>query len=187
MKNIIRNIPNIIFNCSEVAIIFLFGSLLKLQIETMILIFIVFAMIRCSLGGALHYKDWYRCMIWSALVFLSLFVVAKADFMLCMIMTIFCAVILTKEGNINNLFMWKNKTKYEDVENYIKENATNSKLISFENNLREKDKLSYIIYEYRFIQHKTFKEISELLQMENPRIVEKLDAIVLAIRLFCEI
>jgi hypothetical protein len=74
------------------------------------------------LGGAMHYKDWYRCLIWSTLVFLSLFIVAHAGTILSIIMTIFCAYILTGKGNINDTFLWKGKdTKYEDIVEFIKD------------------------------------------------------------------
>lgn len=200
MKKILRWIPNIIFNCSEIAVIFLLGKLIGLKLDFMLIIFVAFAMIRISLGGAMHYKDWYRCMIWSALVFLSLFVVAKAGFTLSIIMTILCGITLTKRGNlhdnfindnergnISDIFQWKKETKYQDVDNYIKYNSLDNKLITFEKNLKERDNLSYLIYKYRFVDHKTFKEISKILDMDNPRIVEKLDAIVLAIRIYCGI
>lgn len=47
--------------------------------------------------------------------------------------------------------------------------------------------LEYLIYKYRFKDNKTFSEIGELLDLDNPRIVEKLDKIAFAIRLYCGI
>lgn len=188
MKKILLYLPSIIFNVVEVLIIALIGMLLDLPLKEMILIFILFALIRMSLGGAMHYKDWYRCMIWSALVFLSLFVVAKANLIICIIMTAFCAFILTGKGNINDTFMWKGKnTKYTDVEEYIKYHSFDDKLIEFENKIKNQDALDYLVYKYRFKDNLTFEEISNKLDIQTNRITEKLDRIAFALRLYCGI
>lgn len=185
---ILLYLPSIIFNVVEVIVIALIGMLLNLRIELMIIILVLFAIIRMSLGGAMHYKDWYKCMVWSALVFLSLFVVAKANILICILMTIFCACVLTQRGNISDIFMWKGKnTKYSDIDDYIKYHLLDDKLIDFENKIKEQDKLDYLIYKYRFKDNLTFTEITEKLDMANPRIVEKLDKIAFAIRLYCGI
>lgn len=188
MKNILLYLPSIIFNIAEVIVIALIGTLLNLQLKEMAIIFVLFAIIRMSLGGALHYKDWYKCMLWSALVFLSLFVVAKADIIICIIMTIFCAYILTSKGNINDIFMWKGKnTKYADVDEYIKYHSLDDKLIEFENKIQSQDKLDYLIYKYRFKDNLTFEEIYDKLGIPTPRISEKIEKIAFAIRLYCGI
>lgn len=188
MKKILLYLPSIIFNVVEVLVIALIGMLLDLPLKEMILIFILFALIRMSLGGAMHYKDWYKCMIWSALVFLSLFVVAKANLMICIIMTVFCAYILTGKGNINDVFMWKGKnTKYLDVEEYIKYHSLDDKLIEFENKIKSQDTLDYLVYKYRFKENLTFEEISNKLDIQTNRITEKLDRIAFALRLYCGI
>ena len=188
MKKILLYLPSIIFNVVEVLVIALIGMLLDLPLKEMILIFVLFALIRMSLGGAMHYKDWYKCMIWSALVFLSLFVVAKANLMICIIMTVFCAYILTGKGNINDIFLWKGKsTKYTDVEEYIKYHSLDDKLIEFENKIKSQDTLDYLVYKYRFKENLTFEEISNKLDIQTNRITEKLDRIAFALRLYCGI
>jgi hypothetical protein len=189
MKNkILLYLPSIIFSVVEIGVIALIGMLLNLKIETMIIIFVLFAIIRTSLGGAMHYKDWYKCMIWSALVFLSLFVLAKANIIICILMTIFCACILTKRGNISDIFMWKGKaTKYADVDEYIKYHLLDDKLIEFEKKIQEQDKLDYLIYKYRFKDNLTFEQISDKLDIGTPRVSEKIEKIAFAIRLYCGI
>ncbi len=138
MKKILLYLPSIIFNIAEVGIIVLIGTLLDLPIKEMILVFVLFAMLRMSLGGAMHYKDWYRCMIWSSLIFLFLFVLAKADIILCILSTIFCAYVLTNKGNIRDIFMWKGKSsKYNDIDDFIKYHSLDTKLIEFENKIKE--------------------------------------------------
>jgi hypothetical protein len=59
-----------------------------------------------------------------------------------------------------------------------------TKLIEYENKLKDKDNLTYLIYKYRFKDKMTFAEISERLDLENPRIVEKLEQIAFSFRIF---
>lgn len=185
MKKFKYYLPSIIFNIAEVSVIILAGILLKLKIEIMLIILSVFCMIRISIGGALHYKSPYKCAIWSLLIFLSLFVLTNVGFGVSIIMAIFCAFILTTKGNIDDAFMWKGKnTKYSDIEEYIKYNSMETKLIEYENKLKDKDNLTYLIYKYRFKDKMTFAEISERLDLENPRIVEKLEQIAFSFRIF---
>lgn len=185
MKNLMLKLPSIIFNLAELGVIILAGFLLQLKLEIMLIIIGIFVMIRVSIGGAMHYKSPYRCAIWSLLIFLSLFVLTNVGFGVSIIMAIFCAFILTTKGNIDDAFMWKGKnTKYNDIEEYIKYNSMETKLIEYENKLKDKDNLTYLIYKYRFKDKMTFAEISERLDLENPRIVEKLEQIAFSFRIY---
>ena len=86
--------------------------------------------------------------------------------------------------------MWNNNgepSKYQDIINFIKYNQLDDRLIEFENKLKNMDSVEYLVYKYRFKENRTFAEIREILDMENPRIVEKLDKIALAIRIYCRI
>lgn len=188
MKKFKYYLPSIIFNVAEVSIIFLVGRLLKLSLEQMLIIFCLFVMIRVNLGGALHYKSPYKCAVWSTLVFLSLFSLANAGLIISIIMTIFCAFILTTKGNIEDGLMWKGKqSNYSDIEEYIKYNSLDDKLIEFENKLKNQDNLLFLLYKYRFKDGYTFSVISEKTGLENPRIAEKLDKIAFSIRIYCSI
>lgn len=185
MKKIMLKLPSIIFNLAELGVIILAGILLQQKLEIMLIIMGIFVMIRISIGGALHYKSPYKCAIWSLLIFLSLFVLTNVGFGVSIIMAIFCAFILTTKGNIDDAFMWKGKnTKYYDIEEYIKYNSMETKLIEYENKLKDKDNLTYLIYKYRFKDKMTFADISERLDLENPRIVEKLEQIAFSFRIF---
>jgi len=185
MKKIMFNLPSIIFNLAEVGVIILAGKLLQLKLEVMLIIMSTFVMIRISIGGAMHYKSPYKCAIWSLLVFLSLFVLTNVGFGVSIIMAIFCAFILTTRGDINDTFMWKGKdTKYADIEEYIKYNSMETKLIEYEEKLKNQDNLTFLIYKYRFKDKMTFSQISERLELENPRIVEKLNEIAFSFRIY---
>lgn len=185
MEKIKYYLPSIIFNCAEVLVIFLAGKLLGLKLDMMLVIFGTFVTIRISLGGALHYKSPYKCAIWSLLVFLSLFVLTNVGFGVSVIMAIFCAFVLTTKGDINDAFMWKGKdTKYSDIDEYIKYNSMETKVIEYEEKLKSQDNLTYLIYKYRFKDKMTFSQIGERLDLENPRIAEKLDQIAFSFRIY---
>ena len=88
------------------------------------------------------------------------------------------------------MYLWNNHnepSKYQDVMEFVKYNEFNDGLIDFEKKLSDKNALEYLVYKYRFKENKTFSEISELLDLENPRIVEILDKIAFALRLYCKI
>lgn len=121
---------------------------------------------------------------------LSLFVLLKIDLVLSIVFAIFSAFIMTGRSNINDMYLWKNgdePSKYQDIIEYIRYNELDDKLLEFEEKIKKRNNLEYLIYKYRFKESKTFSEISELLNMDNPRIVEQLDKIAFAIRLYCGI
>lgn len=185
MEKLKYYLPSIIFNIAEVLVIFLAGKLLGLRLEIMLLIFGMFVTVRISIGGALHYKSPYKCAIWSLLIFLSLFVLAHVNLLTSLIMAIFCAYVLTTNGNIQDGLMWKGKeTKYADIDEYIKYNSMETKLIEYEEKLKKQDNLTYLIYKYRFKDKMTFSQMSERLDLENPRIAEKLEQIAFSFRIY---
>lgn len=175
MKKILYYLPSIIFNVAETSIIILIGVLLKLNIQSIILIITLFAIIRMIFKPALHYKDWYRCLIWSTLFFLSLFVVAKVDFIISLCLTAFEAIILTRKGNVKDIFMWGGNTLNKEVFEWVKFNQNNDKLIEYENNLKNKDKRKYYIFIYRFKEFKSYSEISKLMDIDIQRVSDEVN------------
>ena len=184
-------LPTIIFNTIETIIIVLIGILLNIPIEYIILIIFSFMIPKGLVGQVLHFKSWYRCLIWSALVMLSLFVLFKVDLVISITFGIFTSLVLSGRFNINDTYLWKNKgepDKNQDIIDFIKYNEFDTKLLEFEDKIKSRDNLGYLIYKYRLKEHRTFTEISELLDdMEPPRIYEKLDRIAFALRLYCGI
>ena len=190
MERIKRLIPSLIFNVAETALIILAGMLLNLPVNYIVLVTLTFMITRGLFGKALHFKTWYRCLIWSTLIMLSLFVLLKIDLVVSIMFAIFAAFIMTGKSNILDMYLWKNSeepSKYHDIIEYIKYNELDDKLLEFERKIKERDNLEYLLYKYRFKEGRTFNEISELLDIDNPRIVEHLDKIAFAIRLYCGI
>ena len=188
MERYKRIISTLIFNVAETILIFLVGRMLGLEINNIIIVMLSFMISRGFFGKSLHFKTWYRCLVWSLLILLSLFLILKIDLKVSILFTIFSAFIMTGKSNINDMYLWKGKsTKYEDIEEYIKYNSMDSKLIEFEKKLKEQDNLLYLLYKYRFKDNLKFAEISEKLDIDNPRIVEKLDKIAFSLRIYCGI
>lgn len=178
----------IIFNLVEMLVVYLIGRLLNIPNEFIFILMLLFFIIRMTLGRPLHYKSPYRCFIMSMLVFLSLFVVFHVNLYVSILVTIFDAFILTGKANIDDMFMWNGKTsKYQDIFDFIKYNPYNKKLLDFEKALSEQDNLSYLIYKYRFKDKLTFEEISNRLDLDNPRISEIQDNIAFAFRITMQI
>ena len=187
---LIKNWKVLIFNIAETLVIFLLGIALNLPKTNIIFIMLTFMVSRGFFGKALHFRTWYRCLIWSSLILLSVFTLLKVDFIKSILFAIFSAFIMTGKSNLKDMYLWNSKDtkgKYQDVINYIKANATNSDLLMFENRIETRDGVDYLIYKYKFKEGKTFKEMNELLDMENPRIVEHLDKIAYAIRVYFDI
>lgn len=188
MERYKRIISTLIFNVAETILIFLVGRILGLEINNIVIVMLCFMISRGCFGKSLHFKTWYRCLVWSLLILLSLFLILKIDLKVSILFTIFSAFIMTGKSNINDMYLWKGKsTKYEDIEEYIKYNSMDSKLIEFEKKLKEQDNLLYLLYKYRFKDNLKFAEISEKLDIDNPRIVEKLDKIAFSLRIYCGI
>lgn len=101
MKKILLYIPSIIFNVVELIIIFSIGKCLNNSIIDMLFVFIAFEITRKISKNEMHYKDWKKCLIWSTLIFTSLFTLIKVNLTIAMIMSIFYGYILTKRADIN--------------------------------------------------------------------------------------
>lgn len=180
---------SLIFNIVETILIFLTGKLLCLPVKYIIMIMLTFMISRGFFGKSLHFRTWYRCLCWSLLILLSLFILFHVSLVVSIMFAIFTAFIMTGKSNINDMYLWKpaNQSNYKDIEEYIKYNEFSNDLLDFEEALKRRDNLLYLIYKYKFKDKMTFSEMSEKLEMENPRIAEKLNQIALAIRITCGI
>lgn len=172
---------------------------MKVKIEYILIILLTFFISRFAIKKPQHYKivsyfdgGWRRCVSWTTSLLLSMFLASKIELLVGILFTIFSVFTISTKGNIRDLTLGYKKKKedgkYYDIEEFIKYNLTNSNLIDFEENLKRKDGLLFLIYKYRFKDKLSFSQISEKLDgMENVRIVEKLDQIALAIRISCGI
>ena len=68
-------IKSLIFNIAETALILLSGLALNLNVKYIIIVMLTFMISRGFFGKALHFKSWYRGLVWSLLTMLSIFVI----------------------------------------------------------------------------------------------------------------
>lgn len=181
---------NLFFNICETIVIFLLGKMIGAETKSMILVMLAFFICRNVCGKPKHFKKWYKCLVWSTLILLSLFVLLKIDFKISILFTILSAVILSGKGDISNLYLWKNKgepSKYDDIVKHIKYHPFDKDLLDFEEALNRQDNVLYMVYKYRFRDNLTFKEIEEKLDISDKRITEMLDRVALAMRIALKI
>lgn len=82
---------------------------------------------------------------------------------------------MDEKGKIFFGYKKANESKYIRLIDYIKFNGVDPKLIDAEERLKSVDTQTYLLYKRKFREDKTFKEISDEFDLDNPRIVEILD------------
>ena len=189
MKKILYYLPSIIFNVIEILVIFMIGISLNISIKDILLIFIIFAVVRIQIGGALHYKNPIKCAIWSTLIFASLFILSKVGYKVALPVIIFCGYILTTRGNISDMIMWKQESNYIDIDEFIKyaiNNKRKNKLKEFEKRLKVEEPQLYDIYLLRFKEGYKHYQIQKMLDISGSRLTEKLNRIATSFRIYCK-
>ena len=172
-------LPKGLFNIFEIIVILGAGILFELNFEYILAIIIAFILNKIIFGESLHYKEWYLCIIWTILLFCSYYLLAKIDIKIAIFSTI-SFVFFSKKTNIkdlNNLFFWGGNTLNNQVFDWVKFNQSNQKLLKYENDLKKNDKQKFFIFKYRFREFKSYKEISELMDMDVQRISDELKVI----------
>ena len=183
------NYKSLIFNLVEFIIIFIIGYfLIKCPLSKMFVAFAIFVYTKEIIGGSKHYKSPAKCMIWSLLLFVSLFIVIKMDLIIGISMSILAGVLMSKGGDIA-LFEYRNednKKKYREMKKYIEQCEDKKIIEEFEIRLKKiedsyKDRFKYPYYEiYKlyFLKNSSFKDIKEHLNMyDNHGVTEALDII----------
>lgn len=188
-KDYKRLIGTIIFNIAETMLIFLVGKmLLKLPLVWVLTIMVTFMLTRATItiytglkgtyNKALHFKTWYRCLIWSLLIQLTLFLVVKVELWQSIIFAIYGGFLLTGAANIQDMYLWGGNDLNQRVYEWVIFNLdSNKELINYEQQLKENDSRKYYIYVYRFRERKTYKQIAEIMDIAERRVTEELGII----------
>lgn len=156
-------------------------------------IFLLFGFVNMAIpeDKRLHASSLIHCFILSNLyLFLCLFVFNFSLNYNGYIESVCLVILLILSASLftSNILWWKGKnSNYSDIDEFIRFNEFDDKMIEFEDKLKEKDNLLYLLYKYRFKDNYTFNEISEKTGLENPRIAEKLDKIAFSLRIYCGI
>lgn len=179
---------NTVYNIIELIIVILICLLFKSSLKDVFSVLIMFWVCRWVFPKPKHYKEWWKCFIWSTLIILSICFLIRIDILYALIFTMFTVLTLSGKCDICDMFLWKgSNSNYQDIVDYIKYNNLNDNLLSFEDKISKQNNLTFMIYKYRFKDNLTFKEISEKLDIETQRITEELNKIAFAIRIYCKI
>lgn len=179
------NLPSLIFNIVETLLIIGASYLLKVKWYYILTILLTFWICRFFFKQPKHYKDWKKCLIWTLLIFSSLFILIKINIFVAVLSTIFCSYVLSGKADIKDIYMWSGKeTKYQDIIDYIKYNELNDNVMQFEEKIKKQDNLAFLIYKYRFKDYLTFQEISEKLDIDTQRITEIQEKVAFSFRTY---
>ena len=151
----------------------------------------IYLIARAKFADPIHANGLNVCFVLTTLFYILLFICVKGLIALTNIpITIFFSSILTvlscyvtstlpnKMDKIGKLFFGykkHNESKYAKLIEYIKFNGLNADLIEAEERLKNLDSQTYLFYKRKFREDKTFKEITEEFEVDNPRVVEILD------------
>ena len=152
-----------------------------------------YLVIRASFDEPIHAIGLNICFVVTILFFTLLFICIKCMMLvICLPLVIVFSLLLTTLGcyvtsTLPNaiadkgklFFGYKkhNESKYEKLIEYIKFNGIDSKLLEAEERLKQVNTQMYLFYKRKFREDKTFKEIADEFEIDNPRIVEVLDKV----------
>ena len=174
MEKIKFLVSSLIFNIAETILIFLVGKVLGLPTEHIIMIMLTFMISRGLFGEALHFKSWYRCLIWSLLILLSLFVLLKVDLIISIMFAIFSAFIMTGKSNINDMYLWTGRvSKYDALKSFVSYSPNNAILLEHEEYWRRNYPMRYEIFRLYFRENKSYQEIAQLKDLSDNIIIKK--------------
>lgn len=151
----------------------------------------IYLFVRSHLDEPIHANGLNICFILTIFFYLLLFVSIKCIYFLLgqnftiafstMLTTLGCYATSTvpnrmeEKGKIFFGYKRHDDSKYNTLINFIKFNGIDKDLIDAEERLKQVDAQLYLIYKRKFREDKTFKEISDEFDIDNPRIVESLD------------
>ena len=174
MNKLKKSLPTLIFNIVETLIIFMCGLALNLEIKYVLVIMLTFMISRGFFGRALHFKTWYRCLIWSSFIMLSLFVLLKVDLVVSVMFAIFSAFIMTGKSNICDMYLWTGKvSKYDALKNFIAISPNHPILLEHEEYWRKNYPMRYEIFQLYFRENQTYEYIAKLKGFDDNTITKR--------------
>lgn len=171
VKNLIRVI---IFNIVETITIFLIGLSLDISYNYIMALMLIFFIVRCLIGQPKHYKKAYKCFIWSALTFTSVYLTTNISFVVNILLTIFTAFIVTGRADINDLYMWKGKdSKYIALIDVVSLSPNNKIILAHEDYWRDNYPMRFEIFRLYFRERKTYEEIMEMKDLPDSKLIQR--------------
>ena len=153
----------------------------------------IYLISRALFSDPIHARGLNMCFVLTILFYILLFISIKGLLALTnLIVAVIFSVLLTilscyatstlpnKMENKGKLFFGykkHNESKYQKLIDYVKFNGIDINLLEAEENLKRLDSQLYLFYKRKFRDNKTFKEITEEFEIDNPRVVEALDKV----------
>lgn len=167
------NLASIIFNIIETLLLIASGYYLKVSIRDMLIVFFTFQISRAYFKLPKHYKAWQKCLIWTLLIFTSLFVVARVDITVGVMCSIFTAYILSGKSDIKDMYMWSGRTsKYDPLRDFVGISPNNPIILDYENYWRINYPLRYEIFRYFYRERKSYEEIRNIKDYDENNIIK---------------
>ena len=181
---IILVIVSLLFNLFPFSLIGLIICILQIPL---------YLIVRGNMKEPIHANGLNICFVLTILFYILLFINIKV-----MMLVIDLPLVILSSGLLNVLgcyatstlpnkmenkgklfFGYKkhNESKYQKLIDYVKFNGIDINLIEAEENLKRLDSQMYLFYKRKFREDKTFKEITEEFEVDNPRVVETLDKV----------
>lgn len=164
----------IIFNIAETALIFLIGLTLELNITHILILMLVFLISRSCFSTTLHFKKWYKCLIWSSLILFSLFTILKISLPISIVFTVFATFIMTGKANIKDMYLWTGKvSKYDALRDLIEVSPNHPILLEHEDYWRKNYPMRYEIFILYFRERHTYEYIAKLKNFDDNTIIKR--------------
>lgn len=173
MKRFLYELPSYLFSIIEGILIFIIGYyLIQLDYDQILFIMVTFMLVRKNAEKPCHYKSLVKCIAFTLIIFGFLFIVAKMNFTISLVITVVAANMLTEKGDIRDTFEHFNRgkeKKYIYIEKYIENHKESIEVKEFEQMLKEisnkyKDKYKvnfFEIYKLKFQDKKSQDKIIE--------------------------
>ncbi len=183
-----KNIKSRLFNIFELMLIIIIGLSMKVPVQEIIFLLIIFMVVRKNSNNPMHYKSPYLCMLWTILIFTSFYILTYVNPIIAMLGAGFAALVVTGNADVNDTFMFSNddESKYREMKKFIQENRDTEiikeyeKIIKILNQKYEKRyKIDfYKVFILEFYERKTFKQIIEETNLkDNKEVTKALDII----------
>ena len=110
-----------------------------------------------------HYKEWQKCLIWTLIIFVSTFVVARVDITVGVMCSVFIAYILSGKADIKDTYMWSGKvSKYDSLRDFVGISPNNPIILDYESYWRVNYPLRYEIFKLFYRERKSYQEIRDI-------------------------
>lgn len=176
-----KKIWKIVFNILETILIYYCGILLDISIKNVIFIMLLFMLSKLIFGKSLHYIKWYKCLLCSTSIMLTLFLVFKFNICQSAILTAFCSYLMTTKANLkdtleeinDNMYHWSGKTsKYDSLRDFVGTSPNNPIILDYEEYWRKNNPIRYEMFIMFYRERKSYEEIKRIKDYDENTIIK---------------